>query len=146
MSHRLKVIRRMRGYTQNEVARVIDVTQRTYSKYETGELSIKISQLDLLSKFYKVSVDYLLGLNSNSSNKLMGKKYNERTLINNIRMLRYEYNYSQKQLSKLINCSPSLVSMVERGESNIQIDMLVALSKLYNISVDCLMYLDNNLL
>ena len=146
MNYRLKAIRRINGYTQKDVANLLNITQRTYSKYETGELSIKISQLVILSGYYKVSIDYLLGLSSNVNSKYIGRKYDESLLVNNIKYLRYEHNYSQKQLSKLINCSPSLISMVERGESRIQVDMLVALSKLYNKSTDYLMYSKDNLL
>lgn len=146
MNLRLKTIRRINDYTQEDIAKLLNVTQRTYSKYETGELSLKIEQLCFLSNFYKISTDYLLGLKKNDDASFKKKKYDENVLINNIRYLRYEHDYSQKQLSKLIGCSPSLISMVERGESKMQIDMLVALSKLYNKSTDYLIFSKDNLL
>lgn len=144
MKLRLKTIRRINDYTQGDIAKLLNVTQRTYSKYETGELSIKISQLAILREFYKVSTDYLLGLCDKDTHEFVPKKYNEDVLIKNIKYLRYDNDYSQKQLSSLINCSPSLISMVERKESRIQIDMLVALAKLYNKSTDYLLYSKDN--
>lgn len=144
MKLRLKTIRRINDYTQGDIAKLLNVTQRTYSKYETGELSIKISQLAILREFYKVSTDYLLGLCDKDTSKFVPKKYDEDVLIKNIKYLRYDNDYSQKQLSLLINCSPSLISMVERKESRIQIDMLVALAKLYNKSTDYLLYSKDN--
>lgn len=144
MKLRLKTIRRINDYTQGDIAKLLNVTQRTYSKYETGELSIKISQLAILREFYKVSTYYLLGLCDKDTSKFVPKKYDEDVLIKNIKYLRYDNDYSQKQLSLLINCSPSLISMVERKESRIQIDMLVALAKLYNKSTDYLLYSKDN--
>lgn len=144
MKLRLKTIRRINDYTQNDIAKLLHVTQRTYSKYETGELSLKISQLVILSNFYKVSTDYLLGLKDNDNVTSANRKFNEDVLIKNIKYLRYEHDFSQKKLSSFINCSPSLISMVERKESKVQIDMLVALAKVYNKSTDYLLFSTDN--
>lgn len=144
MNLRLKTIRRINGYTQKQIAELLNITQRTYSKYETGELSIKISQLSKLSNFYKVSTDYLLGLISIDNKKFKSQEYHEDVLIRNLKFLRYEHNYSQRKLSELINCSASLISMVERQESKVQIDMLVSLAKIYNKSTDYLLYSNDN--
>lgn len=144
MKLRLKTVRRINDYTQKDIASLLKITQRTYSKYETGELSIKISQLVMLSNFYKVSTDYLLGLVEKDNTTFKPKRYNENTLIKNLKYLRYEYDYSQKKLSQLINCSASLISMVERNESRVQIDMLVALANLYNKSTDYLLFSIDN--
>lgn len=144
MKLRLKTIRRINDYTQNDIAKLLNVTQRTYSKYETGELSIKINQLVILSNFYKVSTDYLLGLKEKDDIIFKPKIYEENVLIKNLKYLRYEHDYSQKRLSELINCSASLISMTERQESTIQIDMLVALAKLYNKSIDYLLFSKDN--
>lgn len=144
MNLRLKTIRRINGYTQKQIAELLNITQRTYSKYETGELSIKISQLSKLSNFYKVSTDYLLGLISIDNKKFKSQEYHEDVLIRNLKFLRYEHNYSQRKLSELINCSASLISMVERKESKVQIDMLVSLAKIYNKSTDYLLYSNDN--
>ena len=48
--------------TQKTVADSLHVRQNTYSQYETGQRQIPIDNLIALADFYKVSVDYLLGL------------------------------------------------------------------------------------
>ena len=48
--------------TQKTVADFLHVRQNTYSQYETGQRQIPIDNLIELADFYKVSVDYLLGL------------------------------------------------------------------------------------
>lgn len=62
MKLRIKEIRETYGYTQTEIAKVLHCTQQTYSRYETGEITIDVNNIILLADFYHTSVDYLLGL------------------------------------------------------------------------------------
>lgn len=65
MAERYERIRNLRedaDFTQAEVGKQINVPQRTYAYYESGERMIPPQVLIALAKFYKVSVDYLLGL------------------------------------------------------------------------------------
>lgn len=50
------------GYTQQQIAKYLNVRQNTYCQYELGTLNYPIDVLCKLSAFYNVSVDYLLGL------------------------------------------------------------------------------------
>lgn len=60
--YRIKALRVDRDYTQAEIATVIKTTQQQYSKIENGISDISGEKLVLLSKFYNVSTDYILGL------------------------------------------------------------------------------------
>jgi len=42
------------------LAKLLNVNQRTYSRYETGELEISLGSLCAIADFHNVSVDYLL--------------------------------------------------------------------------------------
>lgn len=57
----LRVIREDRGYTQRQIAEVLETTQQYYSDYENGKRDIPIRVYIVLSKFYNVSIDYLAG-------------------------------------------------------------------------------------
>ena len=59
---RLKELRETNGKTQKEIAEILNIQQNTYSQYETGQRQISLEFLVELAKFYKVSVDYMLGL------------------------------------------------------------------------------------
>jgi len=48
--------------SQTELARILNVSQSTYSRYESGRLDIPTEILIALAKYYEVTVDYLLGL------------------------------------------------------------------------------------
>ena len=47
---------------QKEVARYLHVSQQTYSNYERGRRDILVFVVVELAKYYKVSADYLLGV------------------------------------------------------------------------------------
>ena len=62
MYHRLRDIREDRDLNQTAVARVLPVSQTTYSRHENGGLDIPSAALIALAQFYGTSTDYLLGL------------------------------------------------------------------------------------
>ena len=61
---KFEAIRNLRidgGYTQKQIAELLNIKQNTYSQYEIGVLNYPIEVLMKLADFYGVSVDYLLG-------------------------------------------------------------------------------------
>ncbi|MBO5409002.1 MAG: helix-turn-helix transcriptional regulator [Clostridia bacterium] len=59
---RLKDLREDSDITQKELAEYLHIKQNTYSQYENGQRQLPIEVLIALSKYYKVSTDYILGL------------------------------------------------------------------------------------
>lgn len=59
---KIRDIREDRDLTQTELSKLLNCTQQTYSRYESGEITIDIYNLMKLAEFYKTSTDYLLGL------------------------------------------------------------------------------------
>lgn len=57
---RIKDLRIDNDLTQEYIAHLLNVNQKTYSRYETGEHNIPVEVLCKLADFYHVSVDYLL--------------------------------------------------------------------------------------
>lgn len=45
---------------QKDIAEILNVSQNTYSQYETGVIALTAEVLIKLADYYKVSVDYLL--------------------------------------------------------------------------------------
>lgn len=62
----LKYVRKQRGYSQREIAKVLNTTQGQIYKYESENpkynQEIPSRHIITLAKFYNVSADYLLGL------------------------------------------------------------------------------------
>ena len=60
--HRIRALREDHDLTQKQIAKILNMSQTGYSKYETGENVVPTSILIELWKFYNTSVDYILGL------------------------------------------------------------------------------------
>lgn len=61
MYSRIRDLRDDRDLTQKDMAKKLNITQATFSLYETGALDIPTVVLIQLSMFYNVNIDYLLG-------------------------------------------------------------------------------------
>ena len=57
----LRAIREDNDLRQSDIAKMLNVSQNTYSQYETGVISLTAEILIKLSNFYNVSIDYLVG-------------------------------------------------------------------------------------
>ena len=62
MSERLKCLREEKDITQEELSKIIGITTRAYQRYEAGEREPKLQTLKILALYYKVSLDYIVGL------------------------------------------------------------------------------------
>lgn len=60
MYHRIRELREDHDLTQTYMAKLLNVNQRTYSRYESGEHEISLASLSKIADFYNVSTDYLL--------------------------------------------------------------------------------------
>ena len=65
MYRRIRDLREDLDKTQKELAAILNCSQQVYSNYELGQRDIPTDILIKLSKHYKVSVDYILGLTDN---------------------------------------------------------------------------------
>lgn len=61
MKNKLKELRQKNKRTQQELSDFLKISQSNYSKYEIGSIEPDIKTLLNLSKYYNVSIDYLLG-------------------------------------------------------------------------------------
>lgn len=67
MKEYYQVLRELRedcDLNQRKIAQVLGTTQQVYSRYELGINEMPVRHLKTLCLFYKVSADYVLGLDS----------------------------------------------------------------------------------
>lgn len=62
---------------------------------------------------------------------------------NRVRELRNEKGFSQEELAGRINVSQQTISRIEKGETQIPVDILVHLSKLFHVSADYILKLSD---
>lgn len=68
---RLKELRISKNMTQQKISELLHCHREVYRKYEIGERKIPIDFLIKLSRFYNVSIDYIV---ENEDNDLLDEK------------------------------------------------------------------------
>lgn len=63
---RLRDLREDRDLKQIDIAKVLNIQQTVYSRYERGFQNIPLEHLVALADFYHVSTDYIFGRTDNS--------------------------------------------------------------------------------
>lgn len=137
---RLKELRKENKFTQEDIAKKLNMTTSGYGYYEQGRTYPPIEILNEIANIYSVSVDYLLG---NTTTNLENNSTELSILIGfRIKSLREMHNITQTELGNKLNVSKATISKYESGKVEPSIASLISLSKLFNVSIDFL--LDNN--
>lgn len=58
---RIRNLREDKDLTQTELSQYLNITQRTYSRYENDERGIPVEILSKIADYHQTSVDYLIG-------------------------------------------------------------------------------------
>lgn len=61
---RIRALREDHDYTQEYIAKLLCVGQRTYSDYESGKTRIPLDSMITLAKFYNVDMNYICALSN----------------------------------------------------------------------------------
>ena len=62
---RIRSLREDNDYTQIQIAKILNVGQRTYADYELGKTRIPVDSLIQLAKYYDVDMNYITGVSNN---------------------------------------------------------------------------------
>lgn len=60
-NERIREMREDNRFTQQKIADLLHIGQRTYADYESGKTRIPLDNILILAKFYNVSMDYITG-------------------------------------------------------------------------------------
>ncbi len=137
-----KKTRIKKGLTQKQIADILKVKRGTYANWECGNDLIPIKQIHNLSNFYKLSIDYLLGLNTNNKVIIINKnELNLKQISTNLKYIRKKAKLSQKNFAESININQSTWWAYENGKTLITTHTLIAIYNKYGYSID---YILNN--
>jgi len=138
MITRLKELRKNKNMKQEEIGKIIGLTQRGYSHYE-NDRDIPSDVLISLAKFYDTSVDYILYFTDQvkpyDRNKYINSSNNVKNGINKLKDLREDKDLHQKDIGNVIGKARSSYSYYENG-GDISTDVLIKLAIYYNTSID----------
>ena len=135
MYTRIRDLREDRDLTQRDIAEFLGISRGGYSKYERGENDIPTIVLITLANFYKTTVDYLLNISDNTGSD-SSNICNPSNLYPRIKELRKESTLNQTQFAEKIGMSQTGYSNYETGSRDIPTNVLIKLSKFYNVSTD----------
>lgn len=60
IGERIKNLRKIKKMNQEDLRKIIDVSQRTMSMIENNESDLSVKDIEKLSKFFNVSINYLI--------------------------------------------------------------------------------------
>ncbi len=107
--HKIRATREQLNYTQEFVADKLDITQRAYSKIETGETRLRADHLVKLSEVLQLNITDLLADENtkyiNIAEKQIGFQFIERQVVGNkqnIEALRGEIQELRSMVSDLL--------------------------------------------
>lgn len=84
VSERIKVLREQKGMTQSQLAKQLGITRSSVNAWEMG-ISVPSTQYIVeLSNTFKVSTDYLLGVDSSATVSVAGLSEKDVELVHSI--------------------------------------------------------------
>lgn len=138
VEYRLRLIRNLNDLSQRELANAINVSRSLINNWENGINDIPLGNLMKISFYFKVPIDYFLGLTTNyDSNDYEYKRELDKKLLGkNIKIIRNLEDLSQIELSEKLHISRPLVSFYEQGKCSMSTNILKELCFLYGYSAD----------
>ena len=134
--NRLEFLKDEMDLKSKEIAKLLNVSESTYSEWEHNKIPIPTKRMIELADFYKVNIDYILKLTNRRLEITKTTNLNLKEIGQRLLMIRKELNYSLRELGNILNCSFSALASYERGEKLIISEILINLSKIRNHSID----------
>ena len=143
---KLKILRKKRGLTQQEVAEFLEMTQPVYQKWESGNRKPSYENLSMLACIFDVSLDYLLSEYSEISKERYlkflkkRKKEEEKKNLFSVRLkeLRLQHGFSQEELAEQIGIKQNSYSDWENGKCKPNYEKLEKIADFFGVSLDWL--------
>lgn len=146
---RLKVLRERSGFTQNELAKKLNVSRSLISIWENGLANISLKQLIKLASIYKVPIDYILGIIDDINTKEKFKyiqEINLKYIGEKLREIRKKEKLTQEHFAKIIDTKRSSISYYEIGKMMISTADLKQICETFGHSADYIVGNTNNCL
>ena len=111
-------IRKARGYSQAQIAQILQTTQQQYSKYEQGKQEIPVRHIKTLCDFYHVTANKLIGIETfmteDESNNKFQKLFDQ--TIDLIQWAAYQEHITEDAETILMENFERIKEEIEAGE------------------------------
>ncbi len=133
---RLKDIREDHDITQQKMAEILNVKRSTYSLWELGISIIPLPYLSQFADYFHYSLDYILGLSNNRTNKNFKTGLSLAILGNNMKQIRKKEKLSQIEMAKKMGVTQACIVRYEKGIICISTANLYKFCKKFAISLN----------
>ena len=134
---RLSDLRVDNDLKQKDMIDILKTTRSTYSQWELGINDIPILKANELANFYKVSLDYLLGI-SNINYQTKRQEIDFDLMRKRMKELRKKLNQTQEAVGRKIGFDQRLYAHYEKGTRIPKTFKLMYIAKYFNVSMDYL--------
>ena len=135
---RIKFLRDLKGLTQTELAKKLNITQALVNSWEHGYANISLKKLINLSYFYQVPLDYILGLTNSFKHEhyTFINKLDLKYLGGKIRLIRKSNDLTQEEFATKLNTKRSSISYYENGKMTMSSADLKDICDTFGFSAD----------
>jgi len=134
----LASFRTKNNLTQKDMADLLNIGLSTYKMYEAGILPMKLEELNFLSNYYNISLNYLLNVSKKNITNNFRRSIDYKYLKFSLLYFRRLHRLTQKDLAKEFNTSVYSIIKYEKDASTVNILYLYLFAKKFNISIDYL--------
>ena len=135
---KIKDLREEQDLTQIKMAKILNVSKSTYGRWETDEAIIPLVHLNNLCNYFKVSMDYMVGLTNKKNYKNMNTIINKSLIAKRLKEFRNNNDLTQTILAKKLGTTHSTISGYENGKNRILTAFAYNIAKEYKVSLDWL--------
>ena len=134
IGRRIKELRTENGLTQQELAKILNVSSMSISFYENEQRKPDSEFIIACSRFFDVSTDYLLG---KTYKRRIPREERFGAFSKRLKHVRELKGISQRQAAEDLNISPQNLSYYEKGR-DAGYGLLVRMARYYDVTVEYL--------
>ena len=139
MYYRLKELRLDNELLQKDLAKILNISEITYTHYESEYYIMPLKYLIILCDYFNASLDYIFSFTNEKNYNNIIANYNLNDIKIRLKEFRKENKITQEILANDLNTNRSVIANYERGRTLIATPFLYTICKKYNISADYLL-------
>ena len=133
---RLEQLREENDLSKKQIAKILGVSDSLYARWENGNEIIPTRRIYQIANYYKINIDYLLGLSSNRMTLFTDNQINISIVAERAKEIRKDYKETLREFANRLNTSNSTWSAYETGKVLILGAFLLEICKFSNYSID----------
>ncbi len=122
--------------TQQQMADILGISLTSYKLYETDVRNIKLNHLNIISNYFRVSLNYLLNISKKKISVNTEEFIDFKYLKFSLKLIRRRNRINQRELAQEFHMSVGTLSRYENNLCSISIIYLYQFALKFHVSVD----------